>query len=193
MLGSRVERALPERVAEHDDGRFARQSSSGKQQPTVEGLRAEQVEEARRRQQHLDPLRLGERRFSAAADQRPAATLRDRQLGERSILVLDVDELARRRPVLRDVDARRPEPQHGQSVGIRIWERLEQERVDDAEDRRVRSDSDRERRDDHRRSGRRVRLNVRSAYRMSCRKSVMVCSVSGSTPSHNLRKIAHAG
>ena len=94
-VGIGVERALPKRVAEHDDGRFAWDVFVGQQQSTVAGLGAEEVEEARRRQERLDPLRFGEGRLSGTADQRSGATLRDRELGERSILVLDVDELSR--------------------------------------------------------------------------------------------------
>jgi hypothetical protein len=106
------------------------------------------VEEARRSPKGFDALWFGEWRLSCAADQCSSTTLRDGELGERSILVLHIDELPGRRPILRDVDSRSPEPQHCQSVGLRIRERLEQERVDYAEDRGVRSNSDRERRDD---------------------------------------------
>jgi len=49
---------------------------------------------------------------------------------------------------LRDVDPGRAKPQDGQSVWRRVGKRLEQERVDDTEHRGVRSDADRERRDD---------------------------------------------
>src|SRR4029078_9544700 len=46
-----VECSLPERIAQHDDGRLAGCVFVGKKQPAVKGLGAEQVEEAQRRYQ----------------------------------------------------------------------------------------------------------------------------------------------
>ena len=52
-----------------------------------------------------------------------------------------------------NVDARRAQPQHRQPIGIGIRQRLQQQRVDDAEDRGVGADADGERRDDDAASG----------------------------------------
>ena len=62
-----------------------------------------------------------------------------------------------------NVDPRRPQPQHGQPVGIRIRQRLQQQRVDDAEDRRVGADADRQRRDDDERQPPALRRSMRRA------------------------------
>ena len=95
-VGIAAEHALPEPVAQDHDRRLARHVVFGQQQPAVQRLRAEQVEQAGRGAQRLDALRL------IAPEQRAAAALRDRHLLERAVLVLDVDVLPRRRPVLRE-------------------------------------------------------------------------------------------
>ena len=133
---------LPEAVAENHDRRLAGDVVFRQEQPPVERPRAEQVEQAGRRQQQLDPLGL------LPPEQRGAAALGDRHLLERSVLVPDIDVLAGRRPVLGNVDPRRPQPQHGQPIGIGIRQGLQQDPVDDAEDRGIGADSDGERRDD---------------------------------------------
>src|SRR5688500_10085602 len=70
------------------------------------------------------------------AEQRARAAARDRHLVERSVLAAQIDVLTGRRPVLRDVDARRAQPQHGEPFRVGVGQRLEQQRIDDAEDRR---------------------------------------------------------
>ena len=140
-----AEGALPEAVAQDDDRRLAGRVFIRPQQPSVERLRAEQVEQAGGRQNPFDPLRV------LAGQQRAGAALRNRHLLERSVFGADVDELPRRRPVLRDVDAWRSQPQHREPVRVGIRQRLEQQRVDDAEDGGVGADADGERDDDHQR------------------------------------------
>ena len=114
-----------------------------KQEPAVEGSRPEEMEQARRREQSLHPLRLVE------TEKRAAATLRDGHLFERSVLRPEVDVLPWRGPVLRDVDSGGSQPEHREAIGIRVGKRFQQERVDHAEDRGVRADPDRQRGDDH--------------------------------------------
>ena len=143
----RPEEPRPERVAEDHDRRLPRRVFFGKQEPPVQRPGAQQLEEARRRSQGLHALRLLE------PEQRAGATAGDRHLVERPALVPDVDVLPGRRPVLRDVDPRGSQPQDREPIGFGIWKRLEQQRVDHAEDRRVGADADRERgHDDERQS-----------------------------------------
>ena len=142
------EHPRPEAVTEDRHGGLARFVLVRTQQPAVERLGAQQREEAGRRLEDLDAIRLIE------TQQRPAAASRDGHLVEGTILRLNVDVLAGRRPVLRDVDARRPQPQGGQTIRIRIGQRLQQQRVDHAEDRRVGADPNRERGDDDERQAR---------------------------------------
>ena len=148
-----AERAAPECVTEDNDGRVSQRVLLRAKEPSVEWRRAQQVKQARRRLEPFDALRpvLRGRRISRAREQCADAAVRDRHFGKRAVLLLDVEVLSGRRPVLRDVDPWRPQPQHNQSIGVRIWQRLQQQRVDDAEDRGVGADPDRERRDDQER------------------------------------------
>src|ERR1700690_1296527 len=70
------------------------------------------------------------------------------------ILSLDVVVLPRRGPILGDSDSRRAQPENRESVGMREGKRLQQQRARDAEDGRVRANSDRERKHNHQRQPR---------------------------------------
>ena len=140
-----AERALPERVAENHDGRLARHVLVSPQETPVHRPGAEQRKQTGRGLERLDALRL------VRANQRADAPARDRHQLERSILLLNVEVLPRRRPILRNVDPGRPQPQHREPIRFRIRQRLQQQRIDDAEDRAVGADADRQRRDDHKR------------------------------------------
>ena len=83
----------------------------GPQQPAVERLRAEQVEQAGRGRR---PRRAAPPRGPAACRRGPARSTSRRTIGSRP----DVDVLPGRRPVLRDVDAGRPQPQHREPSGV---------------------------------------------------------------------------
>jgi hypothetical protein len=80
------------------------------------------------------------------------------------ILRLDIVILSRRRPVLGNPDSRRPQPQNGQSVRVRIGQRLEQKRAGDAENCSVGSDTNGQREHDH---GRESRCVCKRAHRIA--------------------------
>jgi hypothetical protein len=145
MISPSAEGALPEGVAEDHHRRLSRHVVLGLQQASVHGPRAQHRKQAGRGLEPFDALRL------IRAEQRGDAPARDRHLLERAVLLLDVEVLPWRRPVLRDVDARRPQPQHDEPIRIGVGQRLQQQRVDDAEDRAVGADADRQRRDDDQR------------------------------------------
>ena len=122
--------------------RLARRIVLRQQQPAVLRLCAEQVEQVGGRPERFDSLWLFE------PQQRSAPALRDRYLLERLTLRPKVDVLSRRGPVLRNVDAWGAQPEDCQPLRIRIRQRLEQQRVDHAEDSGVCADADGERCDD---------------------------------------------
>src|SRR5262249_17360333 len=66
------------------------------------------------------------------------------------ILSLDVEVLSGREPVLRYVQTWRPAPKNHQPVRFCEWQRAQQERVDHAEDRGVRTNPDRQGQNRHR-------------------------------------------
>ncbi len=75
-------------------------------------------------------------------------------IAEDLVVGADVDVLAGREPVLLHTEPGRALPEDRYSVGVLVRQRAQQKRVGDAEDRRVRTDPERERRDSHRREGR---------------------------------------
>jgi hypothetical protein len=109
-----------------------------------QGFRSQQMKQVRGGLQAIDQHRLIEPR------ERAVSPMRDRDLLEGMVLIQDVDVLPGRRPVLRDADPRRTQPEHGEPVGIGVWKRLEQERVGDAENGGVGADTEGER--EHNRS-----------------------------------------
>ena len=109
-----IEGPLPEAVTENDDGRLTR---ARLRPAAAAGRRA-----ASRRAGGTGWKRSAApstRCASVARQQRTGAPLRNRHLFERLILVPDVDVLPRRRPVLRDVDTGRTQPQHRQPIRCR--------------------------------------------------------------------------
>jgi len=56
--------------------------------------------------------------------------------------VFDVEVLRGRKPIFRDVQARRAVPEYDQPFSIRIRKWTNQQPIDDAEDRGIRADSD---------------------------------------------------
>ena len=106
------------------------------QQPAEERLGAEHPQQAGLPAHPVDPLGL------LAAGQRQAAALRQRHLLEGMVLVLDIDVLARRRPVAENADSRRMQPNGRQPVRVRIGQRTQQQRIHHAENGRIGADSD---------------------------------------------------
>ena len=73
------------------------------------------------------------------------------------VLCNDVVILSRRRPVLRNTNARRAEPEDGEPIRGGIWQGLEQQRTGDTEDCCVRADADCQRKHNQCREARRLR------------------------------------
>jgi len=65
------------------------------------------------------------------------------------VFVLDIDILARRRPVAKDADAGRMQPDGRQTVGLGIGQRAEHQGIHHAEDRGIRADADGQGEHDH--------------------------------------------
>ncbi len=110
-----------------------------REQTAERRLNADRLEHAVRNSERAGLLRIADTRHAAAAG--PP----DPEVLERAVLVA-VGEVHRRRhgePL--GVDSGRPVPEAHELVGIRIGQRLDQHRVDDAEDRRRCADAERER------------------------------------------------
>ena len=136
--------ALPETVA-HDDHRllalllFVQGKRSAE-----ERLHAEQLEEARRDE-------LAENAFRRVADQNgEASALYRGNVAERALMTADIAEFGRGRPILvfRHADASKPLPHHHETLGVRVGQRFENHSIQDAENRRVGADAQRQRDDD---------------------------------------------
>src|SRR5205814_951685 len=67
---------------------------------------------------------------------------RDGYFLERMVLILDIDVVAGRGPIAENSDARRVQPNRGQAVGLGIGKWPQQQRIHNAEDGAVGSDSD---------------------------------------------------
>ncbi len=136
----RSEAALPIAVGEHGD-RVARLTGAlGRRKAASEnGARAEHREEIRGHAQADDLLGL-----AALTGDRAGTDLEQRHLFEGLTLLLPVEEIRRRRPFALDPVFQIRLPYQHQAIGVRIWQRPEHHRVDDAEDGSVRSDAQRQ-------------------------------------------------
>ena len=135
-FGVRAKAALPEPVTENDRQRLAlliffRQEGAAKQ-----GSSAKERKERRRHPRAFDVL------WRSATGEVIAAAERRRDLLEDMIFGLDVEVLARRKPILHDVQSGRAIPQDDQTVGVFVRQRAQQQGVGDAEDGAVRADAD---------------------------------------------------
>ena len=106
---------------------------------TKHGVRAEHGQEGGGHADTIDALRRAAARHVEAGPYRSRHAVEDRVLG------LDIEVLPEREPITRNIEARRPLPQHCEALGVRIRERAEQKPVRHAENGAGRSDTDRER------------------------------------------------
>ena len=89
-----------------------------------------------------------------AAGQRETAALGERHLIKGMVLVLDIDVLARRRPIAENADPRRMQPNGGQAIRLRIGQGTQEQRIHHAENCRIGADSDGQRCHNHQRQPR---------------------------------------
>ena len=132
-----TEPAAPQSFAEHDHRTGAGHRVGGGQRASLDGRRAQCVEEIRRHRRAADALRL------VAAEQIEVGAGVRRQPRQARRLSAIVDDLPHRQP--RPRLARRRVPEEHQLVRLPVRQRFEDDALDDAEDRGVRADAERER------------------------------------------------
>ena len=147
-----VEPALPQPVAEDDDAAVVLIGG----QPAVQRLRAQRREERRRR---LGQEELVDMPFRSCRG-RAGAVEPDVLEPGCALAVLEI-QLIRHAELLGLIGAGGRAGDVDEPVRVRERQRLEEHGVDDAEDRRVRSDGERERRDDDEREARRAAKTAR--------------------------------
>ena len=128
--------AHPRPVTEHRGPRRAGHVVFGGEEPARRGAHAEHGKKVRRHTDGADALRV-----AAVTGQVVVSADRDGELLEALMPRLDVEILCGREPVLRDAEPGRAVPQNGESIGIGVRERPQQQRVRHAENRGVRADA----------------------------------------------------
>ncbi len=134
-----AERASPEAVADHDDGRDAGRVVLGAEETADLRARAKQLKVGRAREHGFDALRLG-----------PASQVRrDRpdphHVVEQTGAIAVVHQLRRREARVLQVDAPEVRADADEPIGVRVGQRAEDDGFDDREDGRRGGDADRER------------------------------------------------
>ena len=154
---------LPEAVAEDRDLRPVRDVLLRREDTSPDRRHAEDGEQVRRHGPGGDALGV------AVTRQVHLPVVPRRDLAERAAFLAIVVDLAIGNPGL--VERRPAAPDHDGAVGLAPWQRAQQDGVDDAEDRRVRADAERERQiATHAKPG--LRASVRAPNRRSWRKGV---------------------
>ena len=132
------ELALPVAVAQHDDFRAAVLVVSLREWPADRRLDPEEGQQAVGRDQGIEALGLGK---TGDGD---GGAVPECDVGQRPRLLAVGDVVGERRVEVADVDAGRCLPEAHQAVGLVERQRLEEDRVDDAEDRDIRADPQRQ-------------------------------------------------
>ena len=140
--GIRTEPAPPERVAHERHRRRAGRAIGLRERAAQRGRDREQREERRRDDVRDRAFRFADAAARALAAERRVLIADGRHLFERALPLADVRELGGGHRRLAEADLPVGVPDDGQPVGALVRDALEQDRVDDAEDRRARADAD---------------------------------------------------
>jgi hypothetical protein len=153
--GVAAETPLPETFAEHSHALGARLLVLGSEAPAQEWLLAEGREELRRDLTAVEALGLATR--TGKDEVRPVGA---HERLEDGVLVPHVLEVGHGEAHLRDLLG--PFGEQDEAVGLGVGQGTEEDRVDDAEERRVRPDAEGECRDRHRHEARRLQQRPRA-------------------------------